>query len=35
MGPRLVRESGLGEEEDLIDHLDETEITGPRSFRFR
>lgn len=34
MGPRLVRESGLGEE-DLIDHLDETEITGPRSFRFR
>ncbi|OUC94488.1 hypothetical protein CA984_22125 [Streptosporangium minutum] len=35
MGPRLVRESGLSEEEDLIDHLDETEITGPRSFRFR
>ncbi|MFD8533680.1 hypothetical protein ACFV0L_40350 [Streptosporangium canum] len=34
MGPRPVRESGL-DEEDLIDHLDETEITGPRPFRFR
>ncbi|WP_433236478.1 DUF2254 family protein [Streptosporangium sp. CA-135522] len=35
MGPRLVRESGLGEDDDLIDPLDDTEITGPRSFRFR
>ncbi|GAA3075637.1 DUF2254 family protein [Streptosporangium carneum] len=35
MGPRLVRESGLNEEDDLIDHLDDHEITGPRSFRFR
>ncbi|GAT64472.1 membrane protein [Planomonospora sphaerica] len=33
MGPRLVRESGL--EDDLIDHLDDNDITGPRPFRFR
>ncbi|MDP9867880.1 MULTISPECIES: DUF2254 family protein [Streptosporangium] len=35
MGPRLVRESGLSDKDDLIDHLDDTETTGPRSFRFR
>jgi uncharacterized membrane protein len=33
MGPKLVRESGL--EDDLIDHLDDNDITGPRPFRFR
>ncbi|MBG0817719.1 DUF2254 family protein [Planomonospora sp. ID82291] len=33
MGPRLVRENGL--EDDLIDHLDDNDLTGPRPFRFR
>ncbi|GIH73690.1 hypothetical protein Plo01_01190 [Planobispora longispora] len=34
MGPRLVRENGLGDG-DLIDHLDDHDITGPRPFRYR
>ncbi|GII03668.1 hypothetical protein Pta02_56760 [Planobispora takensis] len=34
MGPRLVRENGL-DEGDLIDHLDDLDITGPRPFRYR
>ncbi|MFB9884675.1 DUF2254 family protein [Planobispora siamensis] len=34
MGPRLVRENGLGDG-DLIDHLDDLDITGPRPFRYR
>ncbi|GAA3446220.1 hypothetical protein GCM10018955_56580 [Planomonospora venezuelensis] len=34
MGPRLVRENGL-DDGDLIDHLDDYDITGPRPFRYR
>ncbi|GAA3166147.1 hypothetical protein GCM10010466_66160 [Planomonospora alba] len=33
MGPRLVRENGL--DDDLVDHIDDHDITGPRPFRFR
>ncbi|MGW0065425.1 DUF2254 family protein [Streptosporangium sandarakinum] len=35
MGPRLARESGLGEEGDMLDSLDDSTPTGPLSFRFR